>query len=266
MARLAALLVLASAGAVMPALLPSRPGALSARGSVFASKLRPAGAPLRPRAAAPVMVIDPVSSALAAGDAPSTAASYYATLGLFVLTFPGIISQVTRATKAKVKRKTYELPGPAVPDAKPIKQVAAEVVAHFQANNYKIKEAGETIVFEGKVMGTNGQAAFLTFCTFMSLGSLSLVLSILEKQAFGEGGGVQLGNLWYLTTLLSPLAGKYYLDNAERSQEVEVKLEISDDDKHIDLTIQGDEPELERAQERLQLMEKGMEFVPGILS
>lgn len=195
----------------------------------------------------------------------NSAASYYVTLGLFVLTFPGIISQVTRATKSKVKQKTYELPGPAMEGSKPVKEVAAEVVAHFQANNYKIKTAGEKIIFEGKVLGTNGQAAFLTFCTFMSLGSLSLVLTILEKQAFGEDG-VVVGNLFFLTTLLSPFAGKYYLDNAERSQEVEVKLVISDDDKSIDLTVQGDEPELERLQERLQLMEKGMEYVPGILS
>lgn len=193
-----------------------------------------------------------------------SALSYYGTLGLFILSFPGIISQVTRSTKAKIKRKVYELPGPATSDGKPIKQVAGEVVAHFQANNYKIKSAGETIVFEGLVAGTRGQASFLTFLVFGSLASLSLVLSILEKQAFGDGG-FQLGNFWYASTLLSPLAGKYYLDNAERNDEVSVKLVISDDEKTIDLTVQGDEPELERLQEGLGLMQKGMEYVPGLL-
>ncbi|KAJ1619758.1 hypothetical protein T492DRAFT_1083283 [Pavlovales sp. CCMP2436] len=195
----------------------------------------------------------------------NSAGSYYVTLGLFVLTFPGIFSQVTRATKAKIKRKTYELPGPLVTGSKPIKQVAGEVVGHFQANNYKIQTAGETIVFEGRKIGTRGQSAFLTFCVFMSLGSLSLVLSIFEKQAFGETGGLQLGNYWFLSTLVSPLAGKYYLDNSERTDLVSVKLVISDDEKTIDLTVEGDEPELERIEENMKLMQKGMEYVPGLL-
>ncbi|KAG8470191.1 hypothetical protein KFE25_008612 [Diacronema lutheri] len=216
------------------------------------------------RRAAPTALLPLPGMSLAEVDSQS-ANSYYATLGLFVLTFPGIFSQVTRATKAKVKRKTYELPGPAVEGAKAIKQVAGEVVGHFQANNYKIKTAGDTIIFEGKKIGTKGQAAFLTFCVFMSLGSLSLVLTIFEKQAFGDSG-FQLGNLWFLSTLVSPLAGKYYLDNSERTDEVSVKLVIADDERTIDLTIEGDEPELERIEENLKLMQKGMEYVPGLLA
>jgi hypothetical protein len=217
------------------------------------------------RRAAPRALVELPAAALADAFEGQASASYYVTLGLFVLTFPGIISQVTRATKAKVKRKTYELPGPAVEGAKQIKQVAGEIVGHFQANNYKIKTAGETIIFEGKVVGTRGQASFLTFCVFMSLGSLSLVLQIFEKQAFGDGG-LQLGNLWYLSTLVSPLAGKYYLDNSERTDEVAVKLVTSDDEKTIDLTVSGDEPELERLEANMKLMQKGMEYVPGLLS
>lgn len=253
--RAALVALLAGTGAAM------RPLVHNARfGGVARCALghRAAQARARPTALMPV----PPGMTLAEIDSNS-ANSYYATLGLFILTFPGIFSQVTRATKAKVKRKTYELPGPSVAGAKPIKQVAGEVVGHFQANNYKIQSAGETIVFEGKKIGTKGQSAFLTFLVFMSLGSLSLVLKIFETQAFGEGAG--LGNLWFLSTLVSPLAGKYYLDNSERTDIVTVKLVIADDESTIDLTVEGDEPELERIEENLKLMQKGMEYVPGVL-
>ena len=84
-----------------------------------------------------------------------------------------------------------------------------------------------------------GRAAFLTFCTFIAIGSLALVLTIVEQQVFGLGNG--LGNIWYLSTLVSPIAGKYYLDNAERSEEVSVKLVTEDDESITDLTIMGDD-------------------------
>lgn len=47
----------------------------------------------------------------------------------------------------RYKDATYELPGPASTEngAESVKQTAAKIVAYFQANNYKIKEAGETI-------------------------------------------------------------------------------------------------------------------------
>jgi len=38
-------------------------------------------------------------------------ASYYTVLGLYLMSFPGIWSQIKRSTKAKVKRKTYVSPG-----------------------------------------------------------------------------------------------------------------------------------------------------------
>ena len=67
------------------------------------------------------------------------------------------------------------------------------------------------------------RAAFLTACVFISLGSLALVLSIFEQQAFGGG----LGNWWYASTLISPLAGKFYLDNAERTDQVSTHLHFA---------------------------------------
>lgn len=54
---------------------------------------------------------DTVTSAVeeaATSFAPTySKASYYTTLGLYALSFPGLWSQIKRSTKAKVKRKTY---------------------------------------------------------------------------------------------------------------------------------------------------------------
>ena len=41
------------------------------------------------------------------------ASSYYVSLGLFVVTLPGLWSLIKRSPKAKIRRRTYEVPGPA---------------------------------------------------------------------------------------------------------------------------------------------------------
>ena len=199
---------------------------------------------------------------VAAGPGYSQA-SYYTVLALYVLSFPGIYSLVKRSVKSKVVKKTYELPGPAAEGGRVTREIAADVVSYFQANNYKIKDAGQAIIFEGVQAPLAGRAAFLTFCTFIAIGSLALVLTIVEQQVFGLGNG--LGNIWYLSTLVSPIAGKYYLDNAERSEEVSVKLVTEDDESITDLTIMGDDEEVERFQKTLDLREKGMVYVKGLL-
>ena len=54
--------------------------------------------------------VDTIQSALTdvvPGASTYSKTSYYTTLGLYVLSFPGIWSQVKRSTKAKTKRKTY---------------------------------------------------------------------------------------------------------------------------------------------------------------
>ena len=55
--------------------------------------------------------------------------SYYTTLGLYVLSFPGIWSQIKRSTKAKLKRKTYVTAGEAVDGGKNLRQQAGEIMA-----------------------------------------------------------------------------------------------------------------------------------------
>merc|ERR1711920_866048 len=102
-------------------------------------------------------------------------ASFYTTLALYVLAFPGIYSLVKRSVKSKVIRKTYEVAGPEAPNGRPTREMAGDIVAFFQANNYKIKDATDIIVFQGVQAPLTGRAAFLTFCVFIALGSLALV-------------------------------------------------------------------------------------------
>jgi len=202
------------------------------------------------------------SPALADGSVPTPptssppAGSYYVSLGLFLFTLPGLWSLIKRSPKAKVKRKTFEVPGPAVPGAMGLDTRARQIFNYMKQYNYTVKETGEVIKFEGNYRASAGQAAALVCYTAISLASTALVLSIAAPWG---------GNWWYLMTLISPAAGTYYMKNAERTEEFQVKMTTSDDDRVTDIVVQGDEEEIERMRKELELREKGMEYVKGIL-
>ena len=77
--------------------------------------------------------------------------SYFASLGLFVLSAPGLWSLVKRSAKSKVDRKTFEVAGPAAEAAMPLDELAREISMFFRRNNYVVADAGEVIVFEGNI-------------------------------------------------------------------------------------------------------------------
>lgn len=189
-------------------------------------------------------------------EAAYSKGSYYVTLALFLISIPGLYSLIKRSAKSKIVRKVFEMPGPAAEGAKSLDEIARSVSNYFKRNNYKVVEAGETVTFEGNVKASMGTASYITFCTFMGLLSTGLVLSI--WQPWG-------GNYWYLITLVSPYAGVYYMQNANRSEKVQVKLVTSDDDMVTDMIVQGGDEEVERMTKELQLMEKGMVYVKGLL-
>merc|ERR1719231_1520214 len=60
---------------------------------------------------APLLALAPLPAF--ADDTGYSQVSYNFVLFLYVISFPGIYSLVTRSVKAKVVRKTYEVPGPA---------------------------------------------------------------------------------------------------------------------------------------------------------
>ena len=74
----------------------------------------------------------------------------------------------------------------------------------------------------------------------------------------------ELGAKAYLITLLSPYAGIYYWNNAQRIDEVKVKIEISDDEQVTTVVAQGDKEDLERFSKTLSLPERGKIYVKGI--
>lgn len=55
----------------------------------------------------------PAASAAEALPGGPPASSYYVSLGLFVVTLPGLWSLIKRSPKAKIRRRTYEVAGPA---------------------------------------------------------------------------------------------------------------------------------------------------------
>mmetsp|Transcript_82 Transcript_82/g.194 ORF Transcript_82/g.194 Transcript_82/m.194 type:complete len:269 (+) Transcript_82:84-890(+) len=184
-------------------------------------------------------------------------ASYYTTLALYAASFPGLWSQIKRSTKAKVKRKTYVSAGEAAEGGKELRQQAGEIMAYMKANNYEVAEAGETITFRGLVARSTSQAFFLTFCTALGMASLALVLQIQFQDVDFN---------WFYLTLLSPYAGIYYWRSGDRVDDMKVKLAANDDDTLNEITIEGNDEEIERMWRTLDLQEKGMVKVEGILS
>ncbi len=146
---------------------------------------------------------------------------------------------------------------------KTLRQQAGEIMAYMKANNYEISDnVGETITFRGIVARSTSQAFFLTFCTALALASLALVLQIqfIDLELFGT----QVN--WFYLVLLSPYAGLYYWKSGDRVDEVKVKLLQPDENpKENEIVIQGPEEELERMWRALNLVEKGMIKVEGIL-
>lgn len=63
------------------------------------------------------------------GESTYSRASYYTVLGLYVMSFPGIWSQIKRSTSAKIKRKTYVSPGENAEEGKNLRQQAGEIMA-----------------------------------------------------------------------------------------------------------------------------------------
>jgi len=221
----------------------------------------------------PSKIHDIVSSSISLSDANNVVpilsgtssyskASYYTVLGLFVLSAPGIWSQIKRSTSAKIKRKTFVSPGENGNRGKNLRQQAGEIMAYMKANNYEVVSAGETITFRGIVQRSTSQLLFLVTCTAFGMASLALVLDIVFKGlTIPFIGGIN----WFYLVLLSPIAGAYYWSSGDRIDDCEVKLVTNDEETENEMTIQGNDDELERMWRTLGWQEKGMIKVEGIL-
>ncbi|CAL1391366.1 unnamed protein product [Linum trigynum] len=207
----------------------------------------------------PVLISSPptpdlTSAYLLAEGATYSLASYYTTLGLFVISLPGLWSLIKRSVKSKVVQKTFIRQEEGQKKAPP-NQVAGEILSFFTRNNFAVADRGETITFEGMMVPSRGQAALLTFCTSISLASVALVLTITYPD---------IGNNWFYITIFSPLAGAYYWSKASRKEQIKVKMIVAEDGTLQEVVVQGDDQQVEQMRKELQLNEKGMIYVKGI--
>ncbi|OVA17357.1 Protein of unknown function DUF3529 [Macleaya cordata] len=193
------------------------------------------------------------SLAAAAESGGYSLASYYTSLGLFVISVPGLWSLIKRSVKSKIVKKSFV--GEGEGKMKEPNQVAGEILSFFTRNNFVVSDRGETITFEGEMVPSRGQAALLTFCTCISLASVGLVLTITVPD---------VGDKWYYLTILSPLAGLYYWKKASRKEQIKVKMLVSEDGTLSEIVVQGDDQQIEQMRKELQLSEKGMVYVKGI--
>eukprot|EP00913_Durusdinium_trenchii_P010828 g10157.t1 len=172
---------------------------------------------------------------------------------------------------------------------------AGGIVAYFTGNNYMMEDLAEKsnllrsswklsstespqqgrIRFVGQLQGSLGQAAFLTACLAGAIFGVALLL----VQIFPEGPFSVGPDWWFLPIILSPSAGVYYWQRAFRKDIVEIQLGMSDDFMETTLLLLGKllrtrQDTIEELQSGVRfqsdtgklyrLMEKGMEFQPGI--
>ncbi|KAG5051019.1 hypothetical protein AAZX31_02G063000 [Glycine max] len=194
---------------------------------------------------------NPYHLVLLAESAGYSLASYYTSLGLFVISVPGLWSLIKRSVKSKIVQKTFIGEG----EKKAPNQAAGEILSFFTRNNFTVTDRGETITFEGMMVPSRGQAALLTFCTCISLASVALVLTI----TFPD-----VGNNWFWITISSPLAGLYYWTRASRKEQIKVKMIVGNDGNLSEIIVQGDDQQVEQMRKELKLSEKGMVYVKGV--
>jgi hypothetical protein len=86
---------------------------------------------LEPISSSIVLLSSDISGPPESGGITYSKYSYYAVLGLYLMSFPGLWSIVKRSTAAKVKRKVYINPGEKSSDtkAKGLRQQAGEIMA-----------------------------------------------------------------------------------------------------------------------------------------
>ena len=60
-------------------------------------------------------------------------------------------------------------------------------------------------------------------------------------------------------------SGVYYWTRASRKEQIKVKMIVADDEASTDVILQGDDEEIDLLRRELQLMEKGMVYVKGLL-
>lgn len=197
--------------------------------------------------------------------------SLWTALAIFVLSLPGVSSNIQRTGQAKFVEKVYVMTGPSQGGLE-MRSIAGGVFAYFKTLNYAMEDAPTNgrIRFVGQLQGSLSQALYLTTCLLGALVSVGFVgQGLFPDGPFGVGV-----DWWYAPCVFSPWAGWYYWQRAFRKDIVELQLETSDDQEETTLTVLGDKEAVEGMQQGVrfqsatgkmfQLMEKDMEYQQGI--
>lgn len=194
-------------------------------------------------------------------------------MGCFVIALPGVWSTITRTGQAKYIEKSYVMPGIGAGGLE-MRSIAGGVAAYFKSMNYSMENSPQAgkIRFVGNLQGSVSQALYLTGCLLGACISVGFVAqAIFPEGLFGLGP-----NIWYVPSVASPAAGWYYWGRAFRRDLVELQLELSDDKQLMTLNTLGDRETIEMMQQGVrfqsqtgqlyQLMERGMEYQPGLFN
>lgn len=215
----------------------------------------------------------PLSATAGIAGFQGNEAALYTAMACFVISLPGVWSTITRTGQAKYIEKTYAMPGVAAGGLE-MRSIAGGVAAYFKNLNYSMENSPQAgkIRFVGNLQGSVSQALYLTACLLGAFISLGFVCQALFPEGlFGLGP-----NIWYIPCITSPVAGWYYWGRAFRRDLVELQLELSDDKQMMTLNTLGDRETIELMQagvrfqsqtgQLFQLMERGMEYQPGIFN
>ena len=101
-------------------------------------------------------------------------------------------------------------------------------------------------------------------CQAVIFSSYIIISFVASPSIFTALPGIGSPN-WFYLTLLAPYAGLYYWRSGDRVDDIKVKLAESDDAMLNEVTIEGNDDELERMWRTLDLREKGMVKVEGLL-
>eukprot|EP00434_Breviolum_minutum_P022969 symbB.v1.2.020263.t1/scaffold1696.1/size105557/5 len=223
---------------------------------------------------------------------------------LFVVAIPGVIGTIQRSAQPKFVEKSYVMPGTAAGGLEMRSIAGGivayftgldEWVSCTQRDSFgesmgkrshcrqQLHDGGvaatgphslcgpaATETSPSQLQGSVSQAAFLTMCLAGAIFGVALLLvQIFPEGPFGVGP-----DWWFLPMILSPSAGVYYWQRAFRKDIVELQLGMSDDFMETTLLVLGSLDTIEELQSGVRfqsdtgklyrLMEKGMEFQPGI--
>ncbi|KAL5979679.1 hypothetical protein ACLOJK_019590 [Asimina triloba] len=177
-------------------------------------------------------------------------ASYYTSLGLFVISVPGLWSLIKRSVKSK-DGVYYVINDRLTMHCHPnwSKYIfRGQVVITFQEQGvgvqyFQVSESKDGTAFENSVVQK-------TFVEEENKG---------PNQVAGEILSFFTRNNFVVSDRGETITGAYYWQRASRKEQIKVKMMVGDDGTLSEIIVQGDDVQVEEMRKELKLSEKGMD-------